>query len=118
MHLFNLKATIFSVLMASLPFASHAKSMCASYNGITVSMLTFDEAIANIKPFSPKGEFETTAAYKARLAASELKRPLIISKDLEDPKYIKYNADRGVFEVASFLFDNTNFAAWDTLTST
>src|SRR3546814_11071621 len=59
-------------------------------------------------------EFETSDAYRARLAAAGGSGPLIISKKIEGAEYLAYNADLGAFEVKSYLFDNTNFSAWDT----
>src|SRR3546814_4805647 len=59
-------------------------------------------------------EFETSDAYRARLAAAGGSGPLIISKKIEGAEYLAYNADLGAFEVKSYLFDNTHFSAWDT----
>lgn len=80
---------------------------------MTVSPSSFDKAIAGIKPFAPKREFETSDAYQAWLAASGASGPLIIAKAIEGAQYLRYNADIGAFEVPSYLFDNSNFSAWD-----
>lgn len=107
-----MKRIIIAALAASSPVAADAQ-VCASYVGTSVSPRTFDQAIASIKPVAPKGEFETSDAYQARLASSGGSGPLIISKKIEGAEYIAYNADAGAFEVKSYLFDNTNFSAWE-----
>jgi hypothetical protein len=66
-----------------------------------------------LKAPAPKGEFETTAAYQARVAASGQAGPLVISKRMEDPKYLEYDADQQAFKVQKYLFDNTNWPAWE-----
>ncbi|BAI95711.1 hypothetical protein Sj15T_00600 [Sphingobium sp. TA15] len=109
-----MKKAIVGALLISAPIAAHAQSSCASYTGTTVAPLSFDQAIASIKPVAPKGEFETTDAYQARLAAGAASGPLIISKKIEGAEYLSYNADKAAFEVKSYLFDNSNFSAWDT----
>ena len=109
----NMKRIILAALAVSAPVAANAQT-CASYVGTTVSPLTFDQALTSIKPVEPKGEFETSDAYRARLAASGASGPLIIAKKIEGAKYLAYNADKGAFDVQSYLFDNTNFSAWDT----
>jgi hypothetical protein len=108
-----MRAVMLFAFLASAPVAAQAQSSCASYMGTTVTPLTFDQAIASIKPVAPKGEFETTDAYQARLAAGGASGPLIISKKIEGAQYLTYNADKGAFEVQAYLFDNTNFSAWD-----
>ncbi|KTE27489.1 hypothetical protein ATE69_05510 [Sphingopyxis sp. H071] len=109
-----MKNTFLGVLLVAAPAAAQAQSTCASYVGTTVAPLTFDQAVGSIKPVAPKGEFETSDAYQARLASSGGSGPLIISKKIEGAQYLAYNADAGAFEVKSYLFDNTNFSAWDT----
>lgn len=109
-----MKAIILGGLLVSAPTTAQAQSTCASYVDTTVSPQTFDQAVASVKPVAPKGEFETTDAYQGRLAAAGSSGPLIISKKIEGAEYLAYNADKGVFEVKSYLFDNTNFSAWDT----
>ncbi|MDZ3831938.1 MAG: hypothetical protein U0S50_09005 [Sphingopyxis sp.] len=108
-----MKKFIFGALLMAAPGVAHAQSSCDAYTGTTVQPQTFDQAIASIRPVAPKDEFETSDAYRARLAAAGGAGPLIISKKIEGAGYLAYNADKGAFEVKAYLFDNTNFNAWD-----
>lgn len=109
----------FISLMASALMATGAHAgTCDSYVGKTVAPKAFDQAILSINAPAPKGEFETTAAYQARIQGAGGNGPLIISKRIEDRKYLEYDADRGAFKVLSYLFDNTNFPAWEALYTT
>lgn len=92
---------------------AHAQS-CDSYVGQTIAPKTFDQALASINPPAPKGEFEITATYQARTQNSGAVKQ-IISKRMESPKYLEYDADKGAFTVLSYLFDNSNFPVWKTL---
>lgn len=72
--------------------------------------MTFEMAASALKGVSAdKGEYETTAAYEARMSAarSALPSTIIISSRL-DPEYLKYNADAGSLEVTSYALRNIN----------
>ncbi len=109
-----MKKIILTAALFCTPQMAQAQSGCTAYTDTTVQPQTFDQAIASIKPVAPKDEFETSDAYRARLAAAGGSGPLIISKKIEGAEYLAYNADIGAFVVKSYLFDNTNFSAWDT----
>lgn len=93
--------------------AAQAQSQCDNYVGQVVTPKTLDQAILDLNAPAPKGEFETTAAYQSRIAAAGSGRSLIIGKRLEDPKYLEYDADQQVFKIQKYLFDNTNWPAWE-----
>lgn len=109
-----MRKIILAAALICAPGMAQAQSSCSAFAGTTVQPQTFDQAIASIKPIAPKDEFETGDAYRARLAAAGSSGPLIVSKKIEGAEYLVYNADIGAFEVKSYLFDNTNFSAWDT----
>lgn len=105
---------LLSGLAIVVPGAGNAREVqCASYTGQVVSPSSFEQAIALSNAPEPKGEFETTAAYQARVAGSGGAGPIIISKKPEDSKYLEYDADRQAFAVKSFFFHNTNMPAWE-----
>ncbi len=93
--------------------AAQAQIRCDSYVGQIVAPTTLDQAILALNAPAPKGEFETTSAYQSRIAAAGNSGPLVIGKKLEDPKYLEYNADLQLFSVQKYLFDNTNWPAWE-----
>ena len=86
---------------------------CDAYVGQTIDPKTFDQAIAGLGDVAPKGEFETTAAYEARLANSGNDGPLIIAKDIEDRKYLAYDADNQVLGVKTYALHNMNLSWWN-----
>lgn len=110
-----LKKTFIALIATALMATAAHAGTCESYLGQTIAPKTFDQALLSMNAPSPKGEFETTAAYQARLQATGGTGPIVISKRMEDPKYIEYDADRGGFIVKSYLFDNTGFPAWEAL---
>lgn len=65
-----------------------------------------------------RGEFETTDAYQARMAAAIERAPpsLFVGIPL-DTKYITYDADAGAFAVQSYAVDNHN-ASWEVFNKT
>ena len=105
------------MLSAAITTAAHAVT-CDSFVGQAVTSKSFDQAILAINAPAPKGEFETTAAYQVRIQGAASTGPLIISKRMEDPKYLEYDADRGAFKVFSYLFDNSNYPTWEALYTT
>jgi hypothetical protein len=103
-------------LLGSACFLASAANaqQCDTYSGQTVSPLTFEQAVARVPSVAPRGEYETTAQYEARLAAATGGRgPLIILKQPENrDDYIRYDADNGRLAIQSYAFDNTNFDPW------
>jgi hypothetical protein len=102
---------IFGVLLA-IPAIGVAQTDCPSFVGTTVKPIDFDRAIASLRSTPSKDEFETTAAYMLRLASIDNVVELIISKPIEDTKYLAYNADAGQLEVVSYAFSNISFNPW------
>lgn len=102
-----------AIAAISIGTTAQAQSQCDGYIGQTVAPKTLDQALLSLNAPAPKGEFETTAAYQARVASAGNNGPLVISKKMEDPKYLEYDADQQVFKVQKYLFDNTNWPAWE-----
>jgi hypothetical protein len=83
---------------------------CEAYVGQTVTPTPFDTAAAVLKKMpATKGEYETTVAYEARMAAARGSLPstLIVAYKL-NPEYLKYNADAGSLDVISYALRNIN----------
>lgn len=95
--------------LASQP--AWSQDFCQSYMGTTLAPITIKEAAVRLSKLTPKDEFETTAAYDARIAAAlgETGGTLLLAKKLEDAKYIEYDADAGVLRIRSFALQNTGF---------
>lgn len=104
-------ALVATVAMTVSPAVAHSQA-CANYVGQTVAIKTFEQAIEGLGNVEPKGEFETTAAYQARVAASGTGQPLIISKKPEGSSYFAYDADRQLLVIKSYAFHNTNMDWW------
>ena len=102
---------LFGVLLA-IPTLVSAQTSCGSFVGTTVKPINFDRAIASLRSSPSKDEFETTAAYMVRLASIDNPVELIISKPVEDIKFLAYNADAGHLEVESYAFSNISFNPW------
>lgn len=93
----------------------HAQTNYADYVGQTVDALSFEQAIAKLPKYVPRGEYETTAQYEARRAAEmgDTGGPLIILKEPEDrDKHIRYDADAGQLDLSRYAFDNKILDAW------
>lgn len=90
------------------------QKQCDSYVGKIITPITFDQAVASLNIPKPKGEFETTAAYQARIVGAGATTPLIIGKQPESADYLEYDADRQAFAVKSFFFHNAILPAWET----
>lgn len=101
-----------------LPIYANAQTNCADFVGTTVKQKSFDQAISSLKSVAPKDEFETTAAYEARLAAADNSKLIVISKPIEDIKYLSYDADAGALHIESYAFNSTVFDAWNAFYAT
>lgn len=84
---------------------------CEGYVGRHVKPMTIEEALAPYRNLTPKDEFESTSAYRAR-RATEMRNfatgPIFILKRPEDQKFIHYDADSRVFKISGYAFHNTN----------
>lgn len=99
-------------LLLLVPGAAFAQD-CQSYIGTSPSLTPIQDAIAQFDGITPKDEFETTDEYEARIAAaSSGAQSLVIPKTL-DPASLDYDADRQVFKVGRYLFDNANMPVGD-----
>lgn len=89
---------------------------CESYVGRNVTPVTFDTAVGRLSKLTPKGEFETTAAYESRRAAALVNGGTqIISKNPERT-YIKYDADNQQLTISEWAFTNGPvFLPWEVL---
>lgn len=92
-----------------------ADDLCSSYVGKAITPLSFDDATKDFQNLTPKDEFETSDAYKARVTEALAGIPkglLLIEKKPEDRKFFEYNADSQELSIVSFAFHNTGFDAW------
>lgn len=116
----RLKPLNLSVALALMLGAVPALAQdCQSYVGQSVTPQSIDAVMAHFSQIEPKGEFESTAEYQARLMRGIGNvGPLLISKipdgrNLYDRNgrgdYFQYDADRQVMRVISYAFDNQNF---------
>lgn len=100
-----------AVGLAVLSMASAAQSQdCQSLVGTTVQPRTFDAVAAIVKEVpNRKDEFETTAAYQARVEAALAKLPgdVIVSAPF-DQQYAVYDADIAQFLIKSYAIRNIN----------
>ncbi len=86
---------------------SHAHG---SFVGRTVTLASFD-SVANILKALPttKGEYETSAAFEARVAAVRDTMPAtFIIQGIFDAEYVTYDADAGVLKVRAYALRNLN----------
>ncbi len=83
-----------------------AQTHCSEFTGRTVTTETFAEVRAKIGSIAPKGEYETTAQYQARMAQASPGGRRIIAKGVEDRKYFVYDADTGMLRIQSYAFQN------------
>ena len=103
----------FGTVLAMACFVPHSASLatgCGDYKNKTVVSLQFAEAAASLPNIEPKSEFETTAAYNARVADAVKKTPSTLSIERAPNKdYLKYDADNRVMVVSTFAFSNEAF---------
>lgn len=80
-------------------------AVCRAYVGKTVIPATFDALATNTGTSGPKGEFETTAQYRERLAitSAAVREPSVLALPT-DSDYIRYDADAGSFNVLAGAF--------------
>lgn len=82
--------------------------------GQRITPMSIDALISKLSVSAkPRGEFETTAQYEARLQAAGSGAPqqAFVAMPI-DAKYITYDADSGRFRIESYALDNKN-ASWE-----
>jgi len=93
--------------LAGLPSLVFAQdSACVTYVGKKVDAQPFFVAVEDYKAIEPKGTYETTAQYDARIAKFARRR-LIIEKEIEDKSWIGYSADRARLIVTANSFTSS-----------
>lgn len=99
-----------------VPVSAGLAAGCGDYKDKTVSSLPFAEAAASLPKIEPKSEYETTAAYNARVAEAAKKAPSTLLVE-RDPiiEYLRYDADKGVLVVSTYAFTNEPFGWWSAL---
>jgi len=103
-------AELSAALAAATADTAQATHFCSAFIGRQVAPQPFDIALKQVAKVPPKDEFETTEQYSARLAAgSQDLQSLIIAKEVEDYKYLAYDADRQKLVVRGYAFDNRKF---------
>ena len=98
--------------IAALIEAENRKSaLCKSYEGQQVMVTTFDGLVRGLPKYTPKGEFETTAQFDARVDAAKKTPPtgpsvLVLPTN---QKYIEYDAYLSLMRVQAGAFDEGRF---------
>lgn len=98
-------------LLRSIDAANSPQAkMCESYVGKTLAPLRFDTAAARFSKLTPKGEYETTAAFHERRGAltDSLSQPIVVRVDV-DRDYLDYDADEQELRVSALAFGESGF---------
>jgi hypothetical protein len=107
MHKFQkslIGVSVFAITLLS-PNLAHAQS-CETYLGQTPKLTDIKTAIEQNQSIEPKGEFESTAEYQARLVrVTRVTKRLIIPKKINATK-LSYQADEESFRVGVGTFDD------------
>jgi|GEM_PF-1068553 len=108
-HKYNTGRLALSAIMMTTALSSPSWAQeCSSYIGTTVELTTIEAAIEQFAGVTPRDEFETSEQYEARISAATADSgPFIIEKSL-DRERLRYDADRQVFQIGRFAFDNEN----------
>lgn len=101
---------ILAAAMASFAATVAAAQDCRSYVGQIVPVQQFLTIAATLKALpTVKGEYETTTAFEARVAAARGTMPeTVIVQGIFSPKYVNYDADAGVLKVQAYALRNLN----------
>jgi hypothetical protein len=104
---FSLRRSAFAAALIVPMAASEAAAQdrCPTFVGQTVEPETFYQVAASLGNVASKGEFETTAQYRARMTAVGTGQR-IIAKDRIDLDHMRYDADSGAFRVERYAFNN------------
>lgn len=95
-------------ILLGLPAAAQAQ--CQSYLGQTVTLNPFSTVAATLGTLpATKGEYETSAAFEARVAAARGSMPeTVIIPGMLSAKYLTYDADAGALKVQAYALRNAN----------
>lgn len=83
-----------------------AQARCSDYVGTTVAAKPFEAVVAALGNTEPRGEFETTAQYQARLRpqAEVGRQVILVSRRTREYGWFMYDADKASLRVASSMF--------------
>jgi hypothetical protein len=93
-------------LIASYRAERDKSALCASYVGKVVTPTAFSTLALKFAPPAPKGEFETTAQYNARVAAAQSRvspQPVVVAIPV-DRSFLNYDADGKLMAVREGAF--------------
>lgn len=99
-------------LIALYDAIDHTSPVCKGYVGKVVTPTAFSALTARLSGPAPKGEYETTAQYRARLAARPAFNPTataIVTLPV-DRDYVSYEADGGMLMVRVGAFGAGRFS--------
>ena len=115
--MFSINFAVLTLVAAgsSLPFAENE---CAKRVGTTIVPQSFDQTLAPLpKAILPKGEFETTSAYDARVAvvSGRLTSAVVMARPVDAQTYpepVFFDADLQLLKIRNTAFD-WGTANWD-----
>jgi hypothetical protein len=83
---------------------------CPTYIGQTVTLNSFDSVVTSLKAIpTGKGEYETTAAFEARVATAKGGMPDTVTiPGIFSAKYINYDADTSSLKIQAYALRNLN----------
>ncbi len=105
---------VVSIFVRQSPAGEATKEYCKGYVGKSIHPVTFDDVVDAIPKIEPRGEFETTEAYKERVRQqmASVPREWIISQPV-DRRYLKYDPDKQRMKVMkSAIVGDYYFEAW------
>ncbi len=91
------------------PIAAEAQT-CDAYVDQIVVQNSFSSVVSTLKALpTTKGEYETTAAFEARVAVARGTMPeTVIIPAIFSSKFVNYDADTGVLKVQAYALRNVN----------
>ena len=96
-------------LFLSAPIAE-AQDRCPITPGSTVQFTSGSSLYQSLEAAAPEqGEFETTAAYQARVSVAQQKLELnktVVLEGIYDPDQVTYDADAQTFTISAYAWDN------------
>lgn len=108
-------AAVFAEPTIELPRTLAGNPACEVQLGQTIAPIDAESAAVLNADVQPKGEFESSEQYKARLDAGGRQLPATLFVPVMlDKQYIKYDADAGKFIVEEYAIDNKNLS-WNAL---
>lgn len=89
---------------AAMPVVDN-DTICRKFVNTTVRSTTMDAAISSFSVTTPKGEYETTAGYKARRdAALPAEKTVVVRVPVKDTSSFTYDADKNALAVSGYAF--------------